>query len=98
MAAFGIIGVGADELIAYPYWCLEKGYARFTGPRSEDRPWVQRAHGWIRVMTYDACLSMVIYTTATVAFYLLGATVLHRTSKTIVPTVAIAAQYLSSQV
>ena len=30
---FGITGVGASELYAYPYWCLEKGYARFTGPR-----------------------------------------------------------------
>ena len=29
---FGITGVGAAELYAYPYWCLEKGYARFTGP------------------------------------------------------------------
>ena len=24
-AAFGIIGVGASELIYYPYWCLERG-------------------------------------------------------------------------
>ena len=30
-AAFGIIGVGASELIYYPYWCLEKGYARHIG-------------------------------------------------------------------
>ena len=30
-AAFGIIGVGASELIYYPYWCLEKGYARNVG-------------------------------------------------------------------
>ncbi|MFC1633881.1 transmembrane Mn(2+) transporter, partial [Planctomycetota bacterium] len=33
LAAFGIIGVGAAELIMYPYWCLEKGYAKFTGSR-----------------------------------------------------------------
>jgi hypothetical protein len=32
-AAFGIIGVGASELIYYPYWCLEKGYARHIGSR-----------------------------------------------------------------
>ncbi|MCA9081696.1 MAG: Nramp family divalent metal transporter, partial [Planctomycetaceae bacterium] len=31
LATFGIIGVGATELITYPYWCIEKGYARFTG-------------------------------------------------------------------
>ena len=30
-AAFGIIGVGASELIYYPYWCLEKGYGRNIG-------------------------------------------------------------------
>ncbi len=77
LAAFGIIGVGATELISYPYWCLEKGYARFTGPRDESPQWAERARGWLRVMRWDASLSMVIFTLATVAFYLLGAAVLH---------------------
>ena len=31
MAVFGITGVGATELVMYPYWCIEKGYARFSG-------------------------------------------------------------------
>ena len=78
MAAFGIIGVGASELVAYPYWCLEKGYARWTGPREESSAWVERARGWISVMHWDALLSAVVYTFATVAFYLLGAAVLGR--------------------
>ena len=78
MAAFGIIGVGASELVAYPYWCLEKGYAMWTGPREESRAWVERARGWIRVLHWDAFLSAVIYTFATVVFYLLGAAVLGR--------------------
>ena len=78
LAAFGIIGVGATELVAYPYWCLEKGYATWTGPREESRAWVERARGWIRVLHWDAFLSAVIYTFATVAFYLLGAAVLGR--------------------
>jgi Mn2+/Fe2+ NRAMP family transporter len=78
LAAFGIIGVGASELVAYPYWCLEKGYARFTGPRGPDDSWAERARGWLHVMRWDAWCSMVIYTFATVAFYLLGASVLHR--------------------
>ncbi len=78
LATFGIIGVGASELVVYPYWCLEKGYARFTGP-FEDRPsWYQRARGWLRVMLWDAWCSMLIYTLATVAFYLLGAAILGR--------------------
>ena len=78
LATFGIIGVGASELIVYPYWCLEKGYARFTGPFEDKASWYERAHGWLRVMQWDAWGSMVIYTLATVAFYLLGAAILGR--------------------
>ena len=78
LAAFGIIGVGASEIVAYPYWCLAKGYARFTGPREQTSAWAARAVGWLRVMRWDAWCSMVIYTFATVAFYLLGAAVLNR--------------------
>jgi Mn2+/Fe2+ NRAMP family transporter len=76
--AFGIIGIGAAELIRYPYWCLEKGYAKYTGPRDGTAGWVERARGWIRVLHVDAWSSMVVYTFATLAFYLLGAAVLGR--------------------
>jgi Mn2+/Fe2+ NRAMP family transporter len=76
--AFGIIGIGAAELIMYPYWCLEKGYARSTGPRDGTPAWIDRARGWIRVLQIDAWTSMVVYTFATLAFYLLGAAVLSR--------------------
>ena len=78
LQAFGIIGVGASELIAYPYWCLEKGYARFTGPADKSEAWANRARGWLRVMRWDAWCSMVVYTFATIAFYLLGAAILGR--------------------
>jgi manganese transport protein len=77
VAVFGITGVGAAELFMYPYWCVEKGYAQFTGPRQADGAWQRRARGWIRVMHFDIVSSMIIYTAATVAFYLLGAGVLH---------------------
>jgi Mn2+/Fe2+ NRAMP family transporter len=76
-AAFGIIGVGASELIYYPYWCLEKGYAKSVGANDRSAAWRERARGWLRVMRVDAWVSFVIYTTATLAFYLLGAAVLH---------------------
>ena len=76
-ATFGIIGVGATELISYPYWCLEKGYARSAGPRTEDPAWLRRAQGWFHVMKWDAFTSMIIYTLATAAFYLMGVAVLH---------------------
>ncbi len=78
IAVFGITGVGATELVMYPYWCVEKGYARFVGPRDSSPAWIGRARGWIRVMHLDILCSLVIYTMATIAFYLLGAGVLHR--------------------
>jgi Mn2+/Fe2+ NRAMP family transporter len=76
-AAFGIIGVGASELIYYPYWCLEKGYARRVGRGDGSPGWVERARGWLRVMQIDASVSFVLYTSATLAFYVLGAAILH---------------------
>ena len=78
IAVFGITGVGATELVMYPYWCVEKGYARFVGPRETNPAWVARARGWIRVMHFDIACSLAVYTMATVAFYLLGAGILHR--------------------
>jgi Mn2+/Fe2+ NRAMP family transporter len=77
IAMFGITGVGADEITAYNYWCIEKGYARWTGPNDGSEAWVRRARGWIRVMYKDAALSMVVYTFATIAFFIMGAAVLH---------------------
>ncbi|MEW6159202.1 MAG: Nramp family divalent metal transporter [Verrucomicrobiota bacterium] len=76
-ATFGIIGVGASELIYYPYWCLEKGYGKNVGPFEPGPRWLERARGWIRIMHLDAFICFLIYTTATLAFYLLGAAVLH---------------------
>jgi Mn2+/Fe2+ NRAMP family transporter len=84
IAVFGITGVGASELFMYPYWCVEKGYARFTGKRDGSAEWRDRALGWIRVMNVDILASMVIYCVATVAFYMLGAGILH--SQGLVPS------------
>jgi hypothetical protein len=81
VAVFGITGVGASELFMYPYWCVEKGYARFAGKRDGTPEWNRRARGWIRVMHLDIGASMVIYTIATIAFYLLGAGILHGMGK-----------------
>lgn len=79
LATFGIIGIGAAELVAYPYWCLEKGYGKWIGSRRENEAgWADRARGWIRVLQWDAWGSMIVYTLSTAAFYLLGAAVLHQ--------------------
>ncbi len=75
--AFGITGVGGDEIMYYNYWCIEKGYAAYTGPNDGTAEWSRRAKGWFNVMYLDAVLSMVVYTIVTAAFYLLGAAVLH---------------------
>jgi len=77
VAVFGITGVGATELMMYPYWCVEKGYARFAGRAGGSAAWRDRMRGWVRVMHVDIVASMVIYTVATVAFYVLGAGILH---------------------
>ncbi len=77
IAMFGITGVGAAELVAYPYWCIEKGYARSAGPADGSDARLVRARGWVRVMHVDAWVSMAIYTLSTLAFFFLGATVLY---------------------
>jgi manganese transport protein len=74
---FGITGVGANELYCYPYWCIEKGYARWVGPRDDSEDWVRRAKGWLRVLYLDAWVSMLVFSAATIAFYFLGAAVLY---------------------
>ncbi|HYC71256.1 MAG TPA: Nramp family divalent metal transporter [Opitutaceae bacterium] len=77
LVVLGLIGVGASEMIYYPYWCLEKGYVENTGRPDGSDAWAARVRGWMRVLRFDAWFSMAIYTAATVAFYLLGAAVLH---------------------
>lgn len=80
IGAFGITGVGGDEIMAYNYWLIEKGYASYTGPNdgSDNEGWQRRAKGWIGIMYWDAILAMVAYTAMTTMFYLLGAAILHR--------------------
>ncbi|MBN3582001.1 Nramp family divalent metal transporter [Algoriphagus aestuarii] len=77
IGAFGITGVASDEIIAYTYWCLEKGYAKYTGKNDGSDAWKRRAEGWIKVMYLDAIVAMFIYTLVTAAFYLLGASILY---------------------
>lgn len=77
IGAFGLTGVASDEIIAYNYWCIEKGYAAYAGARDDSPEWKRRATGWIRVMYLDAVSAMFVYTAVTAAFYLLGAAILH---------------------
>ena len=78
----------------YPYWCTEKGYGAFTGKRNDSSDWLYRAKGWIKVMKWDAWGSMIVYTFCTIAFYLLGASILGRSG--LVPSGGEMIQTLSS--
>jgi Mn2+/Fe2+ NRAMP family transporter len=77
LSMFGLTGVGAGEITAYTYWCVEKGYAAWTGPNDGSDAWAERARGWISVMKLDAWVSWIVYTISTAAFYMLGAAVLN---------------------
>ena len=77
LSVFGMTGLSANELIQYTYWAKGKGYAAWTGPRSE-AGWKDRAKGWIHVMRWDLGLAAASYTIVTIAFYVMGAAVLHR--------------------
>jgi manganese transport protein len=77
LAIVGAVGLSSTDILFYPYWCLEKGYARFTGPNHPTSQWSSRAKGWIQVMQMDCLLALIIYTLTTLAFYILGAAVLH---------------------
>ena len=78
LSTFGIIGVAAGELVFYPYWCLEAGYAKFVGPKDDSKEWAERANGWMNVLRWDAWCSLIVYTTSTIVFYLLGAGILYK--------------------
>ncbi len=80
-SAFGITGVGerGGALRTTRTGASKRVHARAAGPtvgRLRNGPRLALA-GWTRVMQLDAWFSMVVFTIATVAFYLLGAAVLH---------------------
>ncbi|WP_327394406.1 Nramp family divalent metal transporter [Streptomyces phaeochromogenes] len=77
LAMFGITGVGADEMTTYTYWCIEKGYARWTGPDDGSEERARRAEGWLKVMRLDVAAGWLVCTLCTLSFYVIGAAVLH---------------------
>ena len=47
LAVFGFTGISYGEIMAYTYWCLEKGYAENTGNVTEE------TKHWIRTMQME---------------------------------------------
>ena len=95
---YGATGVASGEIAGYTYWCVEKGYPSFVGGDRDDPGWLARAKGWVRVVQVDVWVTLLILTFATLAFYFLGAGVLH--SQGLVPareeTVSILANMYTS--
>jgi Mn2+/Fe2+ NRAMP family transporter len=76
ISLMGALGVAANELLMYPYWIREKGYAHELGD-PESAGWAERARRSIRLIWLDAGVSTALATIVTAAFFLLGAAVLH---------------------
>lgn len=77
IAMFGLTGFTAPEINNYGYWCIEKGYARWTGPDDGTEERATRAEGWISVMRLDTLVAWIVTTVCTLSFYIIGAAVLH---------------------
>ena len=69
LAVFGFTGISYGEIMAYTYWCLEKGYAKPDGDVSEKK-------AWIKVMQTDVWATVFFVTLGTLPFFLLGAAIL----------------------
>ena len=72
LAVFGFTGISYGEIMAYTYWCLEKGYA----PDNEGD--LEKTKGWIKVMQTDVWVTVIFITIGTLPFFFLGAGVLHQ--------------------
>lgn len=75
VAVFGVTGIGTSEIVFYAYWCLEKGYAKDLKAGVPRDPALVAAK--IRGMRVDISVALVVYTFSTIAFFILGATILH---------------------
>ena len=70
LAVFGFTGISYGEIMAYTYWCQEKGYAN----PADDK---EKKKAWIKVMQTDVWATVFFVTIGTLPFFLLGASVLH---------------------
>ena len=71
LAVFGFTGISYGEIMAYTYWCLEKGYAQGN---AED---IQETKNWIRTMQTDVWITVFLITLGTLPCFFLGAGVLN---------------------
>lgn len=72
----GVTGMAANELIGYSLYSQETGYGELAGPSDSDG-WQERMEGWLQVMRLDVVVSLLIMLITTVAFFIIGATVVN---------------------
>ncbi|MBL6702599.1 MAG: Nramp family divalent metal transporter [SAR86 cluster bacterium] len=70
LAVFGFTGISYGEIMAYTYWCIEKGYSKHNSDQNEVK-------AWIKVMQTDVWATVFFVTIGTLPFFLLGAAVLN---------------------
>ena len=75
LAVFGFTGISYGEIMAYTYWCLEKGYANNSGNDLEE------TKHWIRTMQTDVWVTVFFITLGTLPFFFLGAGVLNNVTE-----------------
>tara|TARA_Y100000768_G_scaffold213023_1_gene160526 strand:+ start:345 stop:1676 length:1332 start_codon:yes stop_codon:yes gene_type:complete len=71
LAVFGFTGISYGEIMAYTYWCLEKGYADNAGNDIDETKY------WIKTMQTDVWVTVFFITLGTLPFFFLGAGVLN---------------------
>ena len=71
LAVFGFTGISYGEIMAYTYWCLEKGYGQSNAKN------VLETKNWIKTMQTDVWVTIFLITIGTLPFFFLGASVLH---------------------
>ena len=74
-AAVGITGIAANELVGYATYVQETGYGLLAGSRTSEG-WKSRMEGWLRVMKVDVIVSVILVVIITVAFLIVGASVI----------------------
>ena len=75
LAVFGFTGISYGEIMAYTYWCLEKGYA---GSKADN---IEETQNWIKTMQTDVWVTVFFITLGTLPFFFLGAGVLNNVNE-----------------
>jgi manganese transport protein len=65
LAVFGFTGISYGEIMAYTYWCIEKGYSKHNADQNEIK-------AWIKVMQTDVWATVFFVTIGTLPFFSSG--------------------------